>query len=214
VKERHDSPLNKSADELAQEMGINLDIKSPDKQSESVQENSKEEKVKEKFKQKLEENKPEEKEPPLVSMTQEEWNGVKAQMAKVLNDYKELEKDFENFRVRCKDSVVVAKQEGLIQAVLALAPALDSFKKAKQMTLDKTLLGGIELIEKSILSSLEKLHVNKIDAVGKMFDPQLHNAVLLQEGTGQPSGIVASELESGYTLDGKVIKYSQVVVAK
>ena len=204
MKQKHNNSQDKSADELAQEMGINLDIKAPKNNSDDAQ-SIKEEKIREKLEQ---------KQPQLVSMTQEEWNGVKAQMAKVLNDYKELEKDFDNFRTRCKDSLDVAKQEGITQAVLAIVPALDSFRKAKEMTLDKTLLGGIELIEKSILTSLEKLHVKKIDAVGNMFDPQLHNAALLQEGTGQASGVVTNELESGYTLDGKVIKYSQVVVAK
>ena len=82
------------------------------------------------------------------------------------------------------------------------------------MLKDQASLDGIMLIEKAILSSLEKLGVKKIDAVGKEFDPNYHNATLMQEFKGKKSGTVVEEMESGYTLNDKVIKYSQVIVAK
>lgn len=202
MKHRQNEDSQKTADELASEMGIDLNIGSPAKQ-ESEKQPAHEHKHQE-----------EKQAPPGVTMTQEEFNAIKAQLAGAINSYTELEKDFDNFRARSIQNVASARQEGITKAVLALTPALDSFKKAKSMLKDQASLDGIMLIEKAILSSLEKLGVKKIDAVGKEFDPNYHNATLMQEFKGKKSGTVVEEMESGYTLNDKVIKYSQVIVAK
>ena len=56
--------------------------------------------------------------------------------------------------------------------------------------------------------------VEKIDAAGKPFDPALHNAVLSEEAEGVESGTVLEELQTGYSLGGKIIRHSIVKVAK
>ena len=100
------------------------------------------------------------------------------------------------------------------QHIDALMDLLDSFKKARSMVKDASALEGINMIEKSILSSLSQLKVERIKAEKEKFDPQLHNAVFMQESKDVPSGTIIAEMESGYMLDGKVLKYSQVIVAK
>lgn len=202
MKQGQNDDRQKTADELASEMGIDLDIKNPAKPA-SEKAHHKEHKEQE-----------EKQAPPGVTLTQDEFNAIKAQLASAINSYTELEKDFDNFRARSIQNVASARYEGMTKAILALTPALDSFKKAKTMVKDQASLEGILLIEKAIMSSLEKLGVKKIDAVGKEFDPNYHNATLMQEFKGKKSGTVVEEMESGYTLNDKVIKYSQVIVAK
>lgn len=148
-----------------------------------------------------------------VILSQEEFNGVKLQLAKAINDYKELEQDFEKYRKRTVENMVGERELGKKEAIEAIFPALDTFKKAKALVADKASLSGIQLIEKSLMASLEKLGVKPIEAVGKKFDQNLHSAVVTMP-SDKESGTVIEELETGYTLGDKVIKFSQVVVAK
>ena len=197
---KKDDFSKKSPEELASEMGIDLTLKEKG--------NEQEEKTEEKQK---EQAPPEEEK---VEITQSDLDLIKLQMANLANNYKELEKDFENYRMRTKADIQSAKIDGITKAVLSFASALDTFDKAKKMVKDKTSLDGIEMIEKSILQSLKDLGVEKIQAKGKTFNPEYHTAIFMQEVEGKKSGTIIEEAESGYILDGKVIKFSKVVVAK
>ena len=159
-------------------------------------------------------NEEKKEEKKTVSLTTEEFDAIKLQMAKVINDEKELEKDFENYRKRSREEVEKSFADGQTKALETILPALDSFKKAKKMILDEASIEGVNLIEKSIMQALEKLGVKKINAVGEKFNPELHNAILSVQDDKAKSGYIVEETESGYTLGNKVIKYSQVVVAK
>ena len=150
----------------------------------------------------------------IVTLSQEDYDGIKKQMAKVINDYKDLERDLENFRKRSREEVENAKSQGVIKALESIFPALDSFKKAKGIIKDEKSLEGVRLIEKSLMEALKKLGVKKIECVGKKFDPNLHNAVLSLDTKDVKSGYVVEEIEAGYEMEGKVVRFSQVVVAK
>ncbi|NCB48527.1 MAG: nucleotide exchange factor GrpE [Clostridia bacterium] len=160
------------------------------------------------------ENNEREKEIKTITLTQEDYDNIKLQVADAMNDYKDLERDFENYRSRLKDEVEKAKFEGVSDAVKTILPALDSFKKARKIVQDKATLSGIHLIEKNVLSALDSLGIKKIDCVGKAFDPNFHNAVMMMQKEHTKSGTVIDEVEAGYMLKDKVIKYSQVIVAK
>ncbi len=155
-----------------------------------------------------------ENEKETITLTQEDYDNIKLQVADALNDYKDLERDFENYRSRLKDEVEKAKFEGVADAVKTILPALDSFKKARKIVQDKATLSGINLIEKNVLSALKSLGIQKIECVGKVLDPNFHNAVMMMQKQGVKSGIVIEEIEAGYMLKDRVIKYSQVIVAK
>ena len=144
----------------------------------------------------------------------EEFIKLKYQFSEFVNKYKEYEREFENYKRRTREEIAQAKKDGVEKAVKALIPALDTFKQARLIVKDESSLNGINLIEKSIMAEFEKLGVKKIKAKGKKFDPEKHNAVLLVENTDVESGTVVEEYESGYILGEKVIKFSQVSVAK
>lgn len=158
--------------------------------------------------------KKETKETKQVTLSQQEYDGIKLQMAKVINDYKDLERDMDNYRKRSRQEVEDAKVDGMIKALETILPTLDTFKKAKKIIKDKDSLEGVNMIEKGVMEALKKLNVHKIDCVGKKFDPNFHNAVLSIDDTKHKSGTIIEEIESGYTFQDKVVKFSQVVVAK
>lgn len=164
-----------------------------------------------------EEVQPEDSQPvqeEMVSVKKADWERVCSQLSRINAEHYELEKDFDNFRLRAQDNVRQARLDGLKDALMTMFSALDSFKKARSMVKDESALEGINMIEKSILSSLSSLKVERINAVGEKFNPQLHNAVFMQESKDAESGTILDEVESGYMFDGKVLKYSQVIVAK
>ena len=109
-------------------------------------------------------NEEKKEEKKTVSLTTEEFDAIKLQMAKVINDEKELEKDFENYRKRSREEVEKSFADGQTKALETILPALDSFKKAKKMILDEASIEGVNLIEKSIMQALEKLGVKKMQS--------------------------------------------------
>lgn len=144
----------------------------------------------------------------------EEYIKLKYQFAEFINKHKEYETEFENYKRRTREEIKQAKEDGITKAVETLLPALDSFKKAKKIITDKASISGINLIEKNIMQELEKLGVKRITCVGEPFNAEIHNAVMLVEDNSVESGTIVEELESGYTIGEKVIKFSQVIVAK
>lgn len=184
-----------------------------EKKTNDLNSNSEKEKV-EQESQKVEPENEAKEELKQVTLSQAEYDGIKLQMAKVINDYKDLERDLENYRKRSRQEIDSAKLDGMIKALETILPTLDTFKKAKKVIRDKDTLDGVNMIEKGILEALKKLNVNKIECVGKKFDPNFHNAVLSISDANHKAGTVIEEIEAGYTLGDKVIKFSQVVVAK
>ncbi len=148
------------------------------------------------------------------SIPTSEFIKLKYQFAEFINKHKEYETEFENYKRRTREEIKQAKEDGISRAVEAILPALDSFKKAKKIITDKSSLSGINLIEKSILSELEKLGVKRINCVGEQFNTDFHNAVMLVEDKSIASGTIIEELEAGYMMGEKVIKFCQVIVAK
>jgi molecular chaperone GrpE len=149
---------------------------------------------------------------PQVSA--EKYEELLKQSTVYLNTARQLQADFDNFRRINKDAKKVGFEEGLVKACEALLPALDSFKKARRVIMEKNSLNGIKMIEDSIIEALLKLNVKKIPTIGEVFDPQYHNAVVLLDDFKAKSNTIIEELQAGFIYEGKVIRYAQVVVAK
>jgi len=154
------------------------------------------------------------KEEKIEVVSKAEYDKLKYQLANVINELKDTEKEFDNYRKRTREEIKQAKTDGMTKAIETLIPAIDSFKKARKIVSDKSCLSGISLIEKSMFAELEKLGVKKIQTKNKMFDHDLHNAIMTVEKEDLEPGTIVDEVEAGYTLNDKVIKYSQVVVSK
>ena len=131
-----------------------------------------------------------------------------------LNMARIIQADFDNYRKRTAESIYQARQDGVVSALEVILPSLDVFKKAKQMIKEPNALKGIEMVEESINSSIKSLGVEKIEAVGKQFDPNFHHALTVMEDKTKQDNEILEEYQAGYMLKGKVIKYSQVIVNK
>lgn len=141
--------------------------------------------------------------------------GEKTDLAlEYLNMAKIIQADFDNYRKRSIESIKRAKQDGVISAVECILPCLDVFKNAKEMLKDESSLKGIEMVEKEMILALEKLGVKKIETKNQKFDPKLHHALSIIEMKDMPDGQIVEEYKAGYTLEDKVIRYSQVIVNK
>ena len=74
--------------------------------------------------------------------------------------------------------------------------------------------GGNAMVYKQLMTELDKLEVKPIEAVGCEFDPNLHNAVMQVESDEYESGIIAQELQKGYTYRDTVVRHSMVAVVQ
>lgn len=130
-----------------------------------------------------------------------------------LQDLLRIQAEFDNYRKRMQSSLLEARKDGFIDAIENFLPALDSFKMATDMITDKNTLMGIKFIEKGILDTLSKMGVEAIDATGK-FDPEKHQAVDTDNSADVELGYIVKEACKGFTYQGKVIRYSQVIVKR
>ena len=160
------------------------------------------------------EEKAKEKETEQKTVSVEKYNDLLKQSAVYLNTARQLQADFDNYRRVNKDAKKEGIEEGIIKACDTILPALDSFKKARKVIMDKNSLNGIKMIEDSLLDALARLNIKRIPTIGHTFDPNLHNAVVLLDDFKAKSNTIIEELQAGYTYGDKVIRYSQVVVAK
>lgn len=125
-----------------------------------------------------------------------------------------LQADFDNYRKHVAEQLDFQREEGKKSVIEAFLPCLDTFKEAKKSISDESVLAGINMIEEKILSTLKNLKVEKIEAVGKPYDHNLHEVIAVLRDESKENDIILDEFQAGYTLNGKVIRYSKVIVNK
>lgn len=122
--------------------------------------------------------------------------------------------EFDNFRKRTareKEEIGAVAKSKCIAEIL---PVLDNFERAMTTECtDAEFKKGMEMIFKSMSDALKKLGVEEIEAQGQPFNPDLHYAVSTVENEELGSNVVASVLQKGYQLNGKVIRHAMVAVA-
>ena len=125
-----------------------------------------------------------------------------------------VQADFENYRKRVlreQTAIVERATEGLVGQLL---PVLDSFELALGILGDaeEKVRKGVELVFAELLGVLERAGLERIATDGSPFDPNVHEAVLSEEGDGDP--VVAETMRGGYRLKGKVLRPAMVKVAR
>ncbi|MDD6285925.1 nucleotide exchange factor GrpE [Methanosphaera sp. Vir-13MRS] len=122
--------------------------------------------------------------------------------------------DFENFKKRSeqeKQSFVKYANEGLILKILE---AYEDLERALQVKEDKDLREGVELIYKKLTKILKDEGVEPINTEHQKFDPYKHEALLTENNDNYENNEIIEDLQKGYTLNSKVIRYSKVKVCK
>jgi molecular chaperone GrpE len=126
--------------------------------------------------------------------------------------------EFENNRKRLDREKVEYYQRTRAEVVLELLPVLDNFDRAL-LSLEKSdgdaeaLRHGVELIHKQLKGALTKLGLQPVDALGKAFDPNVHEAVTVEPTAEHEENTVIEELERGYKLGDRLLRPAKVKVA-
>lgn len=124
--------------------------------------------------------------------------------------------EFENFRKRTDKEKEAMFETGAKSVIEKILPVIDNFERGFDALTDEDkdskFAEGMKMIYKQLMDELDKIQVKPIEAVGKEFDPNLHNAVMQTESDEYESGIVAQELQKGYTYRDQVVRHSMVAV--
>lgn len=127
-----------------------------------------------------------------------------------------LQADFENYKRRVQMDKQAAEKYRAQSLVSDILPALDNFERAMQVEATdeqtKSLLQGMEMVHRQLLEALTKEGVEVIEAVGKQFDPNEHQAIMQVEDSEFESNAVVEEFQKGYKLKDRVIRPSMVKV--
>jgi molecular chaperone GrpE len=132
-----------------------------------------------------------------------------------LTQIKYLQADFENYRRRVAREVQEIEEFSTAGLVRRLLPVLDDLDRAVAMAGkadDKGIVEGMKMVQKSLVNALESEGVQAIEAVGKPFNPELHEAVEKVPGGDGEEEYVVEELRKGYMFKGKVLRPSAVKV--
>ena len=126
-----------------------------------------------------------------------------------------LKAEFENYKKRNAEVVLQSFDNGVAHTVEKLLPAIDSFKQAKNSIQDENVLKGLDLVLSQILNAFSELGVTKINAIGEQFDPNFHNAVMVDNNSELEDNVIIDEFQEGFILKNqRVIRHSVVKINK
>jgi molecular chaperone GrpE len=168
---------------------------------------------------------PEEKQPAVVEnvpVSAEQYEALKGQAEKALdhwNNYVRAMADLENYKKRAareKQDAIRYANEGLLQKLI---PVLDNFEMAQTAAQNapgdaKSVAEGVAMIQSQLKSTLVEAGLEEVEAMGKPFDPNVHEAVSQQESADLPEGQVVQQLRRGYKFRDRLLRPATVIVSK
>ena len=130
-----------------------------------------------------------------------------------------LQADYANYKKRTAGEKLQLSEIVKIDVLKEILPVLDNFERALLVPQDKmnddmkSFLEGYEMIYKQLVSVLEKEGLKKMEAVGKPFDPQYHEAVMRTPSEEYDDNVIIEVLQAGYLLGDKTVRPAMVKVA-
>ena len=199
-KVQEENLTEETTPETSENASANGDAADETKDTAEAKEESKEEKKDKKKKEKIDK-----KQEALKQKVEELEDRVKRQMA-----------EFENFRKRTEKEKTMMFETGAKSVIEKILPVVDNFERGlatvSEEEKDSPFAQGMEMIYKQLMTELENMQVKPIPAVGEEFNPDFHNAVMQVESDEYESGVVAQELQKGYTYRDSVVRHSMVAV--
>ena len=157
------------------------------------------------------------------TLTTEQLSELKERAAKADENWERLLRttaDFDNFKKRAareKQEAIKFANENLLQKLIPVLDNFDMALAAAQSAPDaapESLRTGVSMIHQLLRNVLSEAGLEEVDAAGKTFDPNLHEAVSQRETTDAPEGQVVQQLRKGYKLRDRLLRPASVVVAK
>ncbi len=133
-------------------------------------------------------------------------------LAEADNTRKRLEKerqDTAKYAVSSFARDLLSVADNLRRALAAITP-----EQREQNAEFKNIAIGVEATERELLNLFERNGIKKIDPLGQLFDPNLHDVIFESDATGQPAGTIIQVVESGYTIHDRLLRPARVGVAK
>ena len=147
-----------------------------------------------------------------------EKEALKAKVEELEDKTKRQLAEFENFRNRSEKEKAQSFDRGAASVLEKLLPIVDNFERGfatvDEEDKDDAFVVGMDKIYRQLMDEMDKMGVKPIEAVGKEFDPNFHNAVMQTESDEYESGVVAQELLKGYTYHDTVLRHSMVSVVQ
>ena len=170
----------------------------------------------------IEKEEPESKEDKKAAKKQAKLNkkedSYKEKIDQLEDRVKRQMAEFENFRKRTEKEKQAMFDTGAKSVIEKILPVVDNFERGlatvPEESKEDPFVDGMNRIYKQLMSELENIGVKPIEAVGQEFDPNLHNAVMQVESDEYESGVVAQELQKGYTYHDMVVRHSMVGVVQ
>ncbi len=142
---------------------------------------------------------------------------TEAKAAEYLDGWQRARAEFANARKRLERERMEAYNNAAVDYAKKLLPILDDFDRAlgsvPEAIEKDSWFEGLALVRRKLNGLLEELNVEPIQAIGRPFDPNIHEALTLMEADGVDSGVVVEELQTGYRIGDRIIRPSLVSVA-
>lgn len=193
-------------------MATKTDSNQNDAESEEIVEPE----LEEKEEKEDEEDEEEVKELTPLEQLQEEVRLKDEELLKQKDTFLREKAELENFKKRLtkeKEDFVQFANERLLKELVQIEDNLERAMEAPNATLE-SLKEGVEMIQKQFTTFLKNQKVEPIEAMGKTFDPNLHEVLNQQESDEHDEGTVIQEYSRGYTLNGRILRSAKVVISK
>ena len=139
---------------------------------------------------------------------------LKTQLAAKEDQFLRLAAEYDNFRRRSAKEKTEAYSKAKADAALAFLLVYDNLERAlKQGSEDEAFLKGVEMTMTQLVNVLDSLGIKAIEAEGKPFDPNFHNAVMHIKDENLGENVVAQVFQTGFIMGDKVIRFAMVQVA-
>jgi molecular chaperone GrpE len=165
-----------------------------------------------------EESKEEKKEKKKKEKADKKHDAMQEKIDTLEDRVKRQMAEFDNFRKRTEKEKNQMFEMGAKSVIEKILPVVDNFERGlaavPEEEKDGAFAQGMEMIYKQLMTELDNLEVKPIPAVGEEFNPDFHNAVMQVESEEYEAGIVAQELQKGYTYRDTVVRHSMVAVTQ
>jgi molecular chaperone GrpE len=159
--------------------------------------------------------------PPPVSTAEpapDPLEAAKAEAQKFREQLLRTAADFDNFRKRSRREQEEALRRGKEATLKELLPVFDNLERATHSADTapdvKSVADGLRMVGKQFSATLDRLGIKRVPTIGQPFDPGLHEAIQHVESTEHPPGVIAMEVQAGYTFGDHLIRAALVAVSK
>jgi len=158
------------------------------------------------------------KEMKKIKKLEEKLSTIEKESAKYKDQLLRTAAEFENYKRRTEKESLALLLNANERLITELIPVIDDFSRslehAEKTDNNDSLKEGVTLIYKKLMSVMEKQGLKEMESKGKEFDPDKHQALMQVNSDEHESGYITEEHLKGYTLNDKVIRHAQVLVAE